>query len=69
LKQIESNLNKAKAEKVRIEAAMGDPSIYADKTKFVQLETDYKSIQLQFNSLNQEYETAFEKLMELEAGL
>jgi ATP-binding cassette subfamily F protein 3 len=69
LQQIESNLNKAKAEKVRIEAAMGDPSIYADKTKFVQLENDYKSIQLQFNTLNQDYETAFEKLMELESGL
>ncbi len=68
LKQIESNLNKAKAEKLRIEAAMGDPSIYADKNKFVQLENDYKSIQSQFNTLNQEYETAFEKLMELESA-
>jgi ATP-binding cassette subfamily F protein 3 len=68
LQQIEANLNKAKSEKLRIEAAMGDPSIYADKNKFVQLENDYKSIQLQFNTLNQEYETAFEKLMELEAG-
>jgi ATP-binding cassette subfamily F protein 3 len=69
LQQIEANLNKAKTEKLRIEAAMGDPSIYADKNKFVQLENDYKSIQLQFNNLNQEYETAFEKLMELEAGI
>ena len=69
LQQIEANLNKAKSEKLRIEAAMGDPSIYANKTKFVQLETDYKLIQTQFNNLNQEYETAFEKLMELESGL
>jgi ATP-binding cassette subfamily F protein 3 len=69
LQQIEFNLNKAKTEKLRIEAAMGDPSIYADKNKFVQLENDYKSIQLQFNTLNQEYETAFEKLMELEAAI
>jgi ATP-binding cassette subfamily F protein 3 len=69
LQQIEANLNKAKTEKLRIEAAMGDPSIYADKNKFVQLETDYKLIQTQFNNLNQEYETAFEKLMELESKL
>lgn len=68
LQQIETNLNKVKAEKLRIEAAMGDPSIYADKTKFVQLEADYKNIQSQFNTLNQNYENAFEKLMELEAG-
>jgi ATP-binding cassette subfamily F protein 3 len=69
LQIIESNLNRAKTEKLKIEAAMGDPSIYADKNKFVQLENDYKSIQTQFNNLNQEYETAFEKLMELESGL
>ncbi len=69
LQQIESNLNKAKSEKARIEAAMGDPSIYSNKTKFIQLENDYKSIQSQFNTLNQEYETAFEKLMELETGI
>jgi ATP-binding cassette subfamily F protein 3 len=68
LQQIEANLNKIKTEKLRIEAAMGDPSIYADKNKFVQLETDYKNIQSQFNTLNQDYENTFEKLMELEAG-
>ncbi len=69
LQQIESNLNKVKSEKARIEAAMGDPSIYSNKTKFIQLENDYKLIQSQFNTLNQEYETAFEKLMELETGI
>ena len=69
LQQIESNLNKVKSEKARIEAAMGDPSIYSNKTKFIQLENDYKLIQSQFNTLNQEYETAFEKLMEMETGI
>ena len=48
---------------------MGDPSIYSNKTKFIQLENDYKLIQSQFNTLNQEYETAFEKLMEMETGI
>ncbi len=67
LQQIEANLNKAKFEKIRIEAAMGHPNIYADKTKFVQLEGDYKTIQTEWNLLNQEYETAFEKLMDLES--
>jgi hypothetical protein len=53
-----------------LKLAMGDPSIYADKNKFEQRENDYKSIQLQFNTLNQEYETAFsKKLMELEGNL
>lgn len=69
VQQIETNLNNVKTEKLRIEAAMGDPTIYADKTKFVQIETDYKLVQAKFNNLNQDYESAFEKLMELEAGI
>ncbi|MCX6337796.1 MAG: ABC-F family ATP-binding cassette domain-containing protein [Bacteroidetes bacterium] len=66
LQQLESNLNKAKIEKLRIEAAMGDPSNYSDKSKFVQLEIDYKKTQAEWNSLNQDYEQTFEKIMELE---
>jgi ATP-binding cassette subfamily F protein 3 len=66
LQQLESNLNKAKTEKLRIEEAMGDPSNYSDKSKFVQLELDYKKTQAEWNSLNQDYEQTFEKIMELE---
>jgi len=66
LQQLESNLNKAKTEKLRIEAAMGDPNNYSDKSKFVQLELDYKKTQAEWNSLNQDYEQTFEKIMELE---
>ena len=67
LQQIETNLNKAKTEKLRIEAAMGDPTNYSDKSKFVQLEIDYKKTQAEWNSLNQDYEQTFEKIMELDA--
>ena len=67
LQQIETNLNKAKTEKLRIEAAMGDPNNYSDKSKFVQLEIDYKKTQAEWNSLNQDYEQTFEKIMELDA--
>ena len=66
LQHLETNLNKAKTEKLRIEAAMGDPSNYSDKSKFVQLELDYKKTQAEWNSLNQDYEQTFEKIMELE---
>ncbi|MBY0479849.1 MAG: ATP-binding cassette domain-containing protein [Chitinophagaceae bacterium] len=68
LQNIEDSLNKAKSEKLRIEAAMGDPLNYADKSKFVQLETEYKTIQLEWNRLNQQYEAIFEKIMALESG-
>ena len=67
LQQIETNLNKAKTEKLRIEAAMGDPNNYSDKAKFVQLEIDYKKTQAEWNSLNQDYEQTFEKIMEIDA--
>jgi len=67
LQQIETNLNKAKTEKLRIEAAMGDPNNYSDKSKFVQLEIDYKKTQAEWNSLNQDYEQTFEKIMEIDA--
>ena len=67
LQQIETNLNKAKTEKLRIEAAMGDPNNYSDKSKFVQLEIDYKKTQAEWNSLNQDYEQTFEKIIELDA--
>lgn len=68
LQQIEANLSKAKAEKLRIEAAMGDPTNYADRNKFVQLEADYKKVQTEYNNQNAEYEKAFEKLVELESA-
>ncbi|SKA19169.1 ABC-F family ATP-binding cassette domain-containing protein [Sediminibacterium ginsengisoli] len=66
LATLETDINKAKTEKQRIEDSMGNPEIYADKQKFVTLENDYKKIQEQLNALNKEYETVFEKVMELE---
>lgn len=68
IQNLETNINKAKGEKLRIETEMGDPANYADKSKFVQLEADYKLVQAQWNSLNQEYEVAFDKLMVLESS-
>jgi ATP-binding cassette subfamily F protein 3 len=68
LQQIESNLNKAKTEKLRIEADMGNQANYSDRNKFVQLEADYKKVQTEINNQNAEYEKAFEKLVELESA-
>ncbi len=52
LQQIESNLNKAKTEKLRIEADMGNQANYSDRNKFVQLEADYKKVQTEINNQN-----------------
>jgi ATP-binding cassette, subfamily F, member 3 len=64
--QIEEKLAKLNAEKVQLEAAMAAPENYANKDKFHQTETAYKKISGELESLNKEYETVFEKVMELE---
>ena len=45
---------------------MASPDNYADKDKFQQIETEYKSVTAELDALNKEYETVFEKVMELE---
>jgi ATP-binding cassette subfamily F protein 3 len=51
-----------------LEASLVDPAIYSDKTKFLQTEAAFKKTTDELASLNVEYEKAFEKIMQLEAG-
>lgn len=64
--QLEEKLAKVNEQKQQLEAALGDHSIYADKNKFIQTETDYKKVSEELLSLNFEYEKVFEKIMKLE---
>lgn len=57
-------LNKLKIEK---EAALTNPEIYADKTKFQQAETAYKNTENELLQFNAAYEKVFEKIMNLES--
>jgi ATP-binding cassette subfamily F protein 3 len=57
-------LNKQKAE---LEVLMIDPAAYSDKSKFRQTETSLKKTTEELARLNADYETVFEKIMELEA--
>jgi len=66
LSNLEEQLNKAKEEQQRLEAALGDPANYSDKDKFVAIETDYKKAKVNRDTLEKEYEGVFEKVMELE---
>lgn len=65
-KQLEEQIEQLQAEKSRLEKNMGDPEIYADKSKFLQAETAYNNITTQLQKLNKEYEQIFEKIVELE---
>jgi ATP-binding cassette subfamily F protein 3 len=65
--QLEAEIAGLNTEKIALEAAMASPEIYADKTKFGKTEAQYQQVTSRLNVLNQQYETVFEKLMELEA--
>lgn len=67
--QLEASLNKLKAEKGRLEAALADPDTYADKQKFLAAEEDYARVSADFDRAHAAYETAFEKMMQLEAEI
>lgn len=56
-------LNKQKAE---LEASLVDPTVYSDKTKFLQAENAYKKANEELKQLNSRYESLFEKIVELE---
>lgn len=67
LSNLETELDKAKQEKIQLEAALGDPSNYSDPKKFQALETQYKQAQHEWDVMNKEYEEVFEKVMEADA--
>ncbi len=67
--QLEDKIAKATLKKNELESALSDPSTYADKNKFIQVETDYKTAEDDLFKLNSQYEQLFEKILELEGKL
>ena len=67
--QLEEKISKATTRKNELEAALSDPATYADKNRFLQAETNYKSAESELYKLNSQYEELFEKIMELETKL
>lgn len=65
-KNLEEQLEKLKANKTKLEAALADPDVYSDKQKFIEAETAYKKAEKELADANVEYEELFEKMMELE---
>jgi ATP-binding cassette, subfamily F, member 3 len=64
--QLEDKIAQLSKQKTELEAAMASPDSYADKNKFQQTESSYNTVTAELNLLNKEYETVFEKVMELE---
>jgi ATP-binding cassette subfamily F protein 3 len=67
--KLEADLQKLSDEKAALEAQLGDPATYADKQKFSELDTKYQSKTTEWQAVNNQYEAAFEQLMELEEKL
>ncbi len=69
LQQLEEQINTVTTEKNKLEQQLSDPATYSDKEKFLFTETSYKKLSQQAEQLHAQYETAFEKVMELESKL
>jgi ATP-binding cassette subfamily F protein 3 len=64
--QLEEQLARLNEKKTAIETSMNDQEVYSDKKRFQQLESEYAQLGKELKQVNEEYEKAFEKLMELE---
>ena len=65
-KQVEDKIAELTKLKAKLELDLASPDVYGDKSKFQQAESAYKINTEELNKANAEYETVFEKLMELE---
>ena len=64
--QLEEQLARLNEKKTALETSMNNPEIYSDNKRFQQLESEYAQLGKELKQVNEEYEKAFEKLMELE---
>jgi len=69
LQKLETELERLKTDVSSLEAQLGDPSIYADKEKFLKLDNQYKQLSPKLAAKDKEYEKLLEEVMELEEKL
>ncbi|ULQ54011.1 ribosomal protection-like ABC-F family protein [Flavihumibacter fluvii] len=67
--QLEEKIARSKEKKVQLESALADPAIYSEKSKFSEAEQAYKKHQADLEILNKEYESIFEKILQLESEI
>ena len=66
---LEEKMNQLKEKKSKLEWALAQPETYLDKTKFPETENQYQSACADLEKQNKEYETLFEKIIDLESRL
>jgi ATP-binding cassette subfamily F protein 3 len=67
--KLETQVQQLTAEKATAELLLTDPAVYADKQKFREAELQYAQIAARLQTQQQEYEMAFEALMQAEEKL
>lgn len=66
--QLEEQISKATQKKTALELELSNPGTYASTKAFADTEKVYKTATEELEKLNKEYETLFEKIMEMEEG-
>jgi ATP-binding cassette subfamily F protein 3 len=64
--KVEAELEKIKAALSLLEGQLGDPAVYADRERFLKLDSEYKDLTPKVEAKNKEYEKLFEEVMQLE---
>jgi len=64
--KLEQDISALQQQKTTLELALANPDSYKDMNQFTQLEKDYAANQQQIKAAEAQYETLFEKIMELE---
>ncbi len=69
VQQFEDHLKLIKEKIASLEQQLADPATYSDREKFIKAESAYSVAQKEFEKINAGYESAFEKMMEMEERL
>jgi ATP-binding cassette, subfamily F, member 3 len=67
IQKIEGDIQNINLKKSQIETELGNPNNYSDANKFKQLEATYNQIKTDLQTANQQYETLFDKMLEMES--
>ncbi|HEX2532478.1 MAG TPA: hypothetical protein VHK69_02015, partial [Chitinophagaceae bacterium] len=66
---LEKTLADLNTKKADLEGKLASPDTYAQADAFRKTEVAYQQVLQQLEKANKDYETVFEKIMELESGL
>ena len=67
--KLEEQITKLNTEKATLETQLADPTVYADKDKFMKVDEAYRALNGQLEPLSKQYDKLFEEILSLEEQL